>query len=178
MTPSHAAQSAPSPWIARFADAAPAEGALLDLACGGGRHGRLFLQAGRSVAFVDRDLSGVADLAAAPGAELIEADLEGGGPFPLAGRRFAGVMVVNYLWRPILADIAALVGPGGLLLYETFLIGNEAFGRPTNPDFLLREGELADLASDHGFEVLDRFEGRVETPSGPAMKGRLAARRG
>ncbi|MEQ8601822.1 MAG: class I SAM-dependent methyltransferase [Marivibrio sp.] len=178
MTDPHAAQTAPSPWIARFEGAAPPDGPVLDLACGGGRHGRLFLKRGRAVVFLDRDLSGVADLAETPGAELIEADLEGGGPFPLAGRSFAAVAVVNYLWRPILADIAGAVQPGGLLLYETFLIGNEAFGRPKNPDFLLREGELATLAAAHGFEVLDLFEGRVETPSGPAMKGRMAARKG
>lgn len=178
MTEPHAAQTTPSPWIVRFVDELPPDGPILDLACGGGRHGRLFLKRGRAVAFVDRDLSGVADLAETPGAELIEADLEAGGAFPLAGRVFAAVIVVNYLWRPILADVARLVQPGGLLLYETFLVGNEAFGRPKNPDFLLREGELSALAQTQELQVLDLFEGRVETPTGPAMKGRLAARRG
>lgn len=132
----------PSPWILRFAPRVPAGGPVLDLACGGGRHGRLFLERGHPVTFVDRDVSGVRDLVGRQGAEIVEADLEAGGPWPLGGRRFAGVIVANYLWRPILPAIVAAVAPGGILIYETFAEGNEAFGRPRNPEFLLRTGEL------------------------------------
>ena len=102
----------------------------------------MFLERGHPVAFVDRDTAGVADLAGRENAEVIAADLESGGPWPLADRRFAGVVVANYLWRPILPHIGAAVAPGGLLIYETFARGNEAFGRPRNPDFLLEAGEL------------------------------------
>src|SRR5690606_31858297 len=98
---------------------------VLDLACGGGRHGRLFLARGHAVTFLDRDLGGVADLAGDPAASLIEADLEKDGPWPLAERQFAGIVVTNYLWRPLFPLLIAALQPGGILLYETFARGNE-----------------------------------------------------
>ncbi len=172
----------PSAWICRFApliprgpadEAAPAR--VLDLACGGGRHTRLFLGRGQAVTAVDRDLSGLADLAAHPGLERLEVDLEDGRPFPLAGRRFAGVVVTNYLHRPLLAPLVAAVAPGGLLLYETFAAGNAAFGRPRNPDFLLQPGEL--LEAVHGrLRVLAYEDLEVAAPR-PACVQRIAARR-
>src|SRR5688500_18521053 len=129
---------APSPWVERFAGLVPAGGPVLDLACGGGRHTGLVLSRGHPVTAVDRDASGLGDLGADPGLEVVEADLEDGGPVftgegPLAGRAFAGVVVTNYLWRPLLPGLVAAVAPGGALLYETFAAGNERFGRPTNP---------------------------------------------
>jgi len=139
-------QPPPSPWILRFAGHVPAGGQVLDLACGGGRHGRLFRDRGHPVTFVDRDVSGVADLHGEEGVEIIEADIEAAGPWPLGERRFAGVVVANYLWRPLLPRIVASVAPGGILIYETFAQGNEAYGRPRNPDFLLKPGELFEAA--------------------------------
>lgn len=120
---------------------------MLDLACGSGRHGRLFLERGHPVTFLDRDLAGVADLAGAGGTELLQADIESG-PWPLAGRRFAAVVATNYLWRPLLPQIVAGLQPGGLLIYETFQRGNERFGKPSNPDFLLTPHELIRLCLD------------------------------
>lgn len=125
---------------------------MLDLACGGGRHGRLFLQRGHRVTFVDRDLSGVADLRGQDRAELIEADIEAG-PWPLAGRQFESVVVTNYLWRPLFPQIAAALAPQGVLIYETFMAGNERFGKPSNPDFLLQSYELLDWCSEAGLTV-------------------------
>jgi SAM-dependent methyltransferase len=139
--------SDPSPWIARFAPLVPVGGRVLDLACGGGRHGRFFLARGARVTCLDRDVSAVADLAGA--AEIIEADLEVGLPWPLEGRCFDAVVVVNYLFRPLMPQLVAAVAPAGLLLYETFAQGNERFGRPRNPDYLLRPGELLSVAADH-----------------------------
>jgi SAM-dependent methyltransferase len=136
--------SDPSPWVVRFAGLIPADGEVLDLACGGGRHTRYLLERGHRVVAVDRDVSGVADLAGADEVEVVEVDLEDGRPFPLAGRRFAGVVVTNYLHRPLLADLVAAVARGGVLIYETYARGQERLGRPTNPDFLLRRGELLD----------------------------------
>ncbi|MEX2616885.1 MAG: class I SAM-dependent methyltransferase [Alphaproteobacteria bacterium] len=138
----HETDGPPSGWVKRFADRLPAGGAVLDLACGGGRHGRLFLEAGHPVTFVDADTAALGDLADHPAATIIQADLESGAPWPLGDRQFGGVVVTNYLWRPILPDIIHAVAPGGILIYETFAEGNEAFGRPRNPDFLLRRGEL------------------------------------
>lgn len=132
-----------SPWVSRFLPEAPERGRLLDVACGGGRHLRLALARGWAVTGVDRDLSGVADLTTEPRAELIQSDLESACiGWPLAGRRFQAVVVTNYLWRPILPDIVAAVADDGLLVYETFGLGNARFGRPSNPDFLLRPNEL------------------------------------
>ncbi len=131
-----------SPWVERFVVGIAPGGVVLDVACGGGRNLRAALAAGHRVVSIDRDLAGVADLAGAAGVRLVQADLEGGQPFPLRGEVFQGVIVTNYLWRPILADIVGAVAADGVLIYETFALGQERIGRPRNPDFLLRPGEL------------------------------------
>lgn len=142
-SPTHELRPA-SDWVVRFLHGVPQGGHVLDVACGSGRHLRLALSAGHAAVGIDRDLSGVADLNGDPAVELIEADLEIGNPFPLRGRMFAGVIVTNYVWRPILPDIVACVAPDGVLIYETFALGQETIGRPANPDFLLNPGELID----------------------------------
>jgi SAM-dependent methyltransferase len=120
---------------------------VLDVACGSGRHLRLALDRGLAVTGIDRDLSGVADLEGRPDVSLIAADLEDGRPFPLAGARFDAVIVTNYLWRPILPDIVGCVASDGILIYETFAIGQERLGKPRNREFLLRPGELLAAAA-------------------------------
>lgn len=140
---------APSPWIVRFAPRIPAGGTVADIACGRGRHARWLLDRGHPVVAVDIDARGVADLRGRPGLEIVETDLEDAKPFPLAGRRFAGVVVSAYLHRPLLPALVEAVDDGGVLLYETFARGHERFGRPTNPDFLLRPGELLDAVRGH-----------------------------
>lgn len=165
---------APSAWVLRFAGLVPAGGAVLDLACGGGRHARLFLARGHRVTAVDIDTGGVADLAADPRAEIVAADLENGA-WPLGGRAFDGVVVTNYLWRPLLPLIAASVAPGGVLIYETFARGNERFGRPSNPDFLLAEGEL--LRAVEGRLRVVAYECLEVTEPRPAVVQRIAAAR-
>lgn len=112
---------------------------------------------------VDRDVSRLPD--------GLAWDLEDGSPWPFADRRFGAVVVVNYLHRPTLPATVSLVAPGGLLLYETFAEGQEAFGRPCNPDFLLRPGELL-RAVQGRFVVLAYEHGQVE---GPRMVQRIAA---
>ncbi|WP_341705273.1 SAM-dependent methyltransferase [Ferrovibrio sp.] len=165
----------PSPWIVRFAPLAAPGGSVLDLACGGGRHGRLFLAAGHPVCFLDRDLAGIADLQGAAGAELLAADLEGA-PWPLpAARRFDAIVVANYLWRPLFPDLIAALAANGLLLYETFMRGNERIGRPTNPDYLLAPGELFERLKD-SCDILAFEQGWQDAP-GPAMRQRICARK-
>lgn len=166
-------QSAPSAWVRRFASLVPPGGEVLDLACGRGRHSRLFLESGHPVCAVDRDLSGLDGLAGATGLETIVADLEAA-PWPLPGRRFACVVVTNYLWRPLSAAILAALAPGGVLLRETFAEGNEAFGKPRNPDHLLREGELLEEAAAGALCVLAYESGRIELPW-PAVVQRICA---
>jgi SAM-dependent methyltransferase len=130
---------APSPWIARWSHLVPAGGAVLDLACGRGRHLRWFAGRGHPVVGVDRDAEALATLAGI--GETVQADIENG-PWPLQGRQFAAVVITNYLWRPLFPRILESVAPGGVLLHETFAQGNETVGKPSRPDFLLAPGEL------------------------------------
>jgi SAM-dependent methyltransferase len=162
----------PSPWILRFAPLAPAGSPVLDLACGSGRHSRLFLARGRPVTALDRDVSGLQDIAGRRGLEIAQADLEDGSPWPLADRRFGAVVVVNYLWRPLLPRILEAVDDNGVLLYETFALGNETFGRPTNPDFLLRPGELLEMVRGR-LQIVAYEHGYLKQP--PAIKQRICA---
>lgn len=134
--------AAPSPWIAHFLQALPGRGSMLDIACGRGRHTRFARSLGFKVTALDRTLDGVGDLDGDDGVTLVQSDLETGAPWPLAGRTFDVVVVTNYLWRPIFPQILASVARNGVLLYETFARGNERYGSPRNPDFLLAPGEL------------------------------------
>jgi len=163
----------PSPWVRRFAGRVPAGGRVLDLACGGGRHTRLFLELGHPVLAMDRDIAWIADLAGRPDLETLEVDLEDGRPFPLAGQRFAGVVVTNYLYRPHLPALIESVAPGGVLIYETFARGNERFGRPSNPDHLLEAGELLEAVRG-SLRILAYEDLDVERPK-PAAVQRICA---
>lgn len=168
--PTHPA--APAPWIQRFAATLPAHSHVLDLACGTGRHTRLLLDRGHHVTAVDRDLSGVRDLEANPRISLHAIDLERE-VWPFTHGRFDSVVVCNYLHRPLLSFIAQAVTPGGILLYSTFARGNEQFGPPRNPDFLLQDNELLFFASA-GFTVHAFEHGHVDTPR-PALRQSLYA---
>lgn len=164
----------PSLWIARHLALAPSGGIALDLAAGRGRHTRLLLGRGFRVTAVDVDVSGLADLAGADALEIIAADLDAGA-WPIAGRQFELIVVTNYLHRPLLPVIRQSLAPGGVLLYETFAQGNERFGRPRNPDFLLRPGEL--LEAFRGLQIL-AYEHGIEAVPRPAVRQRLAAAAG
>ncbi len=151
----------------------PKGATILDLACGGGRHGRHFLSLGHPVLLLDIDLSGVADLQGQPNVELLAADLENGNPWPLENRQFGAVIVTNYLWRPLFPHLIRATAPGGLLLYETFMRGQEKHGRPGNPDFLLAENELFERLKD-SFHILAFEQGEEHEPR-PSYRQRIAA---
>ncbi|HEY0857504.1 MAG TPA: class I SAM-dependent methyltransferase [Albitalea sp.] len=150
---------APSPWVQRWSSLVKPGAALLDVACGGGRHVRWFAQRGCRVTGVDRDAAALEPLKGV--ADIVVADIEGG-PWPLAGRRFDAVVVTNYLWRPLWPALMASLAEGGVLIYETFTAGNETVGRPSNPDFLLRPGELLRLAA--GLRVVAFEDGFLADP--------------
>ena len=159
----------PSDWVRAHAHRLPA-GPVLDLAAGEGRHSRLFLERGHAVVAVDR----APRMGPADGLEILTADLEDGGPWPLASRRFAGVVVTRYLHRPLLPLLPDLLIPGGILIYETFARGNERYGRPTRLAFLLEPGELF-LAFHPRLEVLHYTHGFVAEPA-PAVIQRICCR--
>ena len=166
----------PSPWVRRFAPLVAPGKPVLDLAAGGGRHARFFLDRGHPVWAVDIDVSGLADLAGRDGATVLEADLEGDEPWPLGDRRFAAVVVVNYLHRPLFPRLVSAVAPGGVLIYDTFAQGNERFGRPRNPDHLLRPGELLEAVAG-ALTVVAFEQTEVRTPT-PAVRQRICAAHG
>lgn len=170
----------PSAWVARFAPLMPA-GEVLDLACGGGRHARLLAVLGHPVLAVDRDAEALGR-AKGTGISTLQADLEGSGgsqpPWPFEAGRFAGIVVTNYLHRPLFDGILHSLAPGGVLVYETFASGNERFGKPSNPDFLLRPGELLDVVRESGevLRVVAYEDGYVALPK-PAMVQRICVRK-
>ncbi|KPK14686.1 MAG: hypothetical protein AMJ62_12220 [Myxococcales bacterium SG8_38] len=154
----------PSPWVERFAPLIRSGGTVLDLACGRGRHSRHLRGLGYRVVAVDIDVSDLEDLAHDENVEIVEADLEGG-DWPFGSRRFDGIIVTNYLHRPLLPALPESLAAGGVLIFETFAKGNERYGRPSNPDFLLGPNELLDafapelmvVAYEHGFEEEPRL---------------------
>jgi SAM-dependent methyltransferase len=162
---------APSAWVERWVGLIRPGGEVLDLACGGGRHSRLLARLGFEVVAVDRDPSLFDDTPAA--VTLVGADLEAG-PWPFEGRKFDGIVVTNYLHRPLLPVLAASLEPGGVLIYETFAQGNERFGKPSNPAFLLAPGEL--LETVRGRLRVVAYEDRVVDHPRPAALQRLCAR--
>jgi len=166
---------AASAWIARFAALVPAGARVLDVAAGRGRHARFFAARGAQVVAVDVDAEALAALAGVRGVTARVADLEDGA-WPFAAASFDAIVVANYLHRPRLPHLLATLAPDGVLLYETFMLGNERFGKPSNPDFLLRPNELIEAFAPH-LTVLAFEQGIVSRPR-PAAIQRLAAVKG
>src|SRR3546814_14098993 len=100
----------------------------------------MFLANGHPVTALDRDTAGIADLTGRRGFDAVAADLEDGSPWPMPARSFAAVIVTNYLHRPLFPAPAVSVARGGLLIYVTFAVGHQMFGRPSDAALLLRSG--------------------------------------
>ena len=158
---------APSSWVLRWAFLVK-NGPLLDVACGSGRHALFFAGRGIEVVAVDRDAQSI------PGVRFVQADLEEG-DWPFANQHFAVIVVTNYLHRPLLPILAASLEPDGVLIYETFMAGNERYGKPSNPRFLLQPGELLD-AFGGSLHVLAFEQGRVVQPKTAVIQRLCAAR--
>jgi len=149
-----------SPWVQRWSHLVSAKATVLDVACGAGRHVRWFAKRGCRVTGVDRDAAALEALADV--ADTLVADIERE-PWPFAGRRFDAVVVTNYLWRALLPTLVASVDDGGVLICETFAEGQASVGKPSNPDFLLRPGELLQAAT--GLRVIAFEDGFLDTPA-------------
>ncbi len=175
----HIAQDPPSAWVARFAALIPA-GRVLDLACGGGRHARLMAALGHAVLAVDRDTAALA-AASGPGIDTLAFDLEHPAAashpdWPLLPRVFAGIVVSNYLHRALKLLLLDSLAPGGILIYETFASGNGQFGKPSNPDFLLKPGELLEWANSRPASRVIAYEDGYQHRPRPAMVQRICLR--
>ena len=133
---------------------------MLDVACGSGRHLCWLAAQGFAVTGIDRDEAALAALQCL--GRTIAADIENS-PWPLAGERFDAVLVTNSLWRALWPALRASLADGGVLVYETFALGNEAYGKPSNPDFLLRPGEL--LEACRGLHVVAYEDGVLDAPA-------------
>jgi SAM-dependent methyltransferase len=168
-------ESGISSWFQRFAHLLSPRSAVLDLAAGYGRHTRWALSLGCRVVAVDIDVGGLEDLSDRPDAEIITADLEQG-DWPLGDRRFDAVLISNYLHRPHFARIPGMLRDGGLLMIDTFGAGNQRYGRPRNPDFLLQPGELLDAWA--GQLQVVAYEQGIEYWPRPAVRQRICAQAG
>jgi len=163
-----------SPWVKRFASLVSDNGEVLDLACGGGSNTRHFLGRGHPVTALDRSIDGVYDLASNPSVEIVGANLENDLPWPLPDRQFAGIVVTKYLYRPLFPMLINALADGGILIYETFGVGNERYGHPRNPDFLLQNHELLELVKDH-LTVIAFEQGIAEGDPHPRVLQRICA---
>ena len=166
------AVTTPSAWVQRWCGRVPKGGRVLDVACGQGRHTRLFAQLGHPVEAVDRDPALLAGLTGIPGVSTRCADLEAG-PWPYGASSFAGIVVVNYLHRPLFPLLLAALAPEAALIYETFALGNERYGRPSNPDFLLKPGELLEVV--RGTLHVVAYEDLFVAEPRPALVQRICA---
>lgn len=163
----------PSPWVSKWSALIPHGKPVLDLACGNGRHAQLLAAAGHDVLAADRDAEALASMAGIAGIRTLQVDLEDGRPWPFDAGAFAGIVVTNYLHRPLFPSILASLAPDGVLVYETFMLGNERFGKPSNPQFLLQAGELWRVLGAK-LEVRAFEQGFVASPK-PAIIQRLCA---
>jgi SAM-dependent methyltransferase len=168
--PAHELDS-PSAWVRRWAGLIRPGGRVLDVACGRGRHLRFLKSLGFTVVGVDRDPAALAAFKGAEGVEIRVADIEAG-PWPFAPSGFDGVVVTNYLWRPLFPDFVEALRPGGVLIYETFAVGNERCGRPSNPDHLLQRDELLRRVEPLGIVAFE--QGLISAPK-PAVIQRVCA---
>lgn len=172
--PHHLRMTEPSNWFRKYQPVIAESGSVLDVAAGGGRHVKLFGDAGHRVTAVDRNIEALTPFAETHGAEIIEADLEDGSPWPLRGRTFDAVVVCNYLFRPLFDDLIGSLAPGGVLIYETFALGNEVYSKPRNPDHLLKSGELLELIRGR-LQVVAYRHGIIDNGECPGVKQMICA---
>ena len=160
--------SKPSQWVVTHIKHIPEGGQVLDLACGSGRHTRYLLEIGFRVTAVDKDVSRITDLESNTRCCIVRSDLENANPWPFV-ELFDGIVVTNYLHRPLFKILTESLAVGGVLIYETFMSGNEQYGKPRNPDFLLNRNELSDVFGK-SLNVIDFQQGYTARPNAAIMQ--------
>ena len=172
--PRHLNMGEPSLWFKRFRGLIKQNGTVLDVAAGGGRHVRYFGDNGFQVTAIDKNIVPLEPFVESHSAEIIEADMETGKPWPLGNRTFDAVIVKNYLYRPHFSDLLDALAPGGVFLYETFALGNEVYNRPRNPDHLLKSGELLSSVQNK-LQVIAYQHGIIDSGECPGVKQMICA---
>jgi SAM-dependent methyltransferase len=162
-----------SSWVVKYLSLIPKGGRVLDLACGNGRHAIWLAQQGYQVDAIDREIQAVSSMVGIDNINVGILDLEAG-EWPNSDQRYDGIIVSRYLYRPLLHTLAAILNPGGVLIYETFMVGNERHGKPSNPDFLLLPNELLEIYSPLLNIISFEQEGEEQHPR-PAVMQRICA---
>jgi SAM-dependent methyltransferase len=162
----------PSPWVVKHLPLIRKGGQVLDLACGSGRHAIWIAQQGYQVDAVDRDAQAVSSMVGIDNINVVILDLEAR-EWLRADQRYDGIVVSRYLYRPLLPILSEILNPGGVLIYETFMVGNERYGKPSNPDFLLLFDELLTVYSP--LLSINSFEQGQEWKPKPAVMQRMCA---
>lgn len=162
----------PSSWMVKYAPLIANGGRVLDLACGRGRHAIWLAQLGYQVDALDRDTATVSGMIGINNINVHVADIEANDAY-LCGQQYDGIIVSRYLYRPLLSTLAEILNPDGVLIYETFMTGNERYGKPSNPDFLLLPDELLETYSP--LLKIIAFEQGEETEPRPAVMQRICA---
>jgi SAM-dependent methyltransferase len=162
-----------SDWVRKYISLVPSKKLVLDLACGSGRNTRFLLDQGYTVVALDKDVSQLADISGNPNLTKYKFDIETNDKLPFDKHEFAGIVVTNYLHRPLFEDLTKTLSYGGVLIYQTFMIGNEAYGRPSNPSFLLKINELNDVFANK-LDVVAFEQGYEENPK-PSVVQKICA---
>jgi len=162
-----------SDWVRKYISLVPSKKLVLDLACGSGRNTRFLLDQGYTVVALDKDVTRLADISGKSNLKKYKFDLETNAKFPFDKQEFSGIVVTNYLYRPLFADLIRTLSHGGVLIYQTFMSGNEAYGRPSNPNFLLKKNELNDVFANK-LDVVAFEQGYEENPK-PAIIQKICA---
>jgi cyclopropane fatty-acyl-phospholipid synthase-like methyltransferase len=165
----------PSQWIVKYAPLINKKGRVLDLACGRGRHAIWLAKHDFQVDALDRDALMTSNMVGINNINVLTVDIETG-DWPQLAQRYDGIVVSRYLYRPLLRTLAGILNPGGVLIYETFMTGNERYGRPSNPDFLLRPNELFETYSPL-LNIVSFEQGEEEMPR-PAFMQRICVSKG
>ena len=162
-------QPMPSEWIREHTKLISPGGSVLDLACGSGRHTSFLLKRGNNVTALDRDISQLKDVPETKNLKILEHDLEGALRWPFAPQAFDGIIVANYLYRPLFSEIVKSLAPQGILIYQTFAVGNEKYGHPRNPQYLLSKDELLQVFGKR-LHVVKYSHGLIKRPFPAVMQ--------